>query len=61
MQEWFFSKLQESLGNLDMSRVVMCGQGPGASIAILASAVDPRIKVLDALLGWSSNCVHLQK
>jgi hypothetical protein len=43
------------LGNrddLDMSRVGMFSQGSGASIAILASAVDPRIKVLDALDPW---------
>src|SRR5260370_7519867 len=35
-----------------MSRVGMFGQGSGASIAILASAVDPRIKVLDVLDPW---------
>jgi hypothetical protein len=39
-------------GDLDMSRVGMFAQGSGASIAILASAVDPRIKVLDALDPW---------
>jgi hypothetical protein len=39
-------------GDLDMSRVGMFGQGSGASIAILASAVDPRIKVLDVLDPW---------
>jgi hypothetical protein len=38
--------------DLDMSRVGMFAQGSGASIAILASAVDPRIKVLDALDPW---------
>jgi len=41
-----------SRGDLDMSRVGMFGQGSGASIAILASAVDPRIKVLDVLDPW---------
>jgi len=41
-----------SRGDLDMSRVGMFTQGSGASIAILASAVDPRIKVLDALDPW---------
>lgn len=39
-------------GDLDMSRVAMFGQGSGASIAILASEVDPRIKVLDVLDPW---------
>ena len=38
--------------DLDMSRVGMFAQGSGASIAILASAVDSRIKVLDALDPW---------
>jgi hypothetical protein len=39
-------------GDLDMDRVGMFTQGSGASIAILASAVDPRIKVLEALDPW---------
>jgi hypothetical protein len=39
-------------GDLDMNRVGMFAQGSGASIAILTSAVDPRIKVLDALDPW---------
>jgi hypothetical protein len=39
-------------GDLDMNRVGMYAQGSGASIGILASAVDPRIKVLDALDPW---------
>jgi len=39
-------------GDLDMSRVGMFGQGSGATIAVLASAVDPRIKVLDVLDPW---------
>ena len=38
--------------DLDMSRVGMFTQGSGASIGILTSAVDPRIKVLDALDPW---------
>ena len=38
--------------DLDMSRVGMFAQGSGASIAILASAVDARIKVLDTLDAW---------
>ena len=41
-----------SRGDLDMNRVGMFGQGSGASIALLASAVDPRIKVLDILDPW---------
>jgi hypothetical protein len=39
-------------GDLDMTRVGMFGQGSGATIAILASASDPRIKVLDVLDPW---------
>jgi hypothetical protein len=39
-------------GDLDMNRVGMFAQGSGASIAILASAVDSRIKVLEALDPW---------
>lgn len=39
-------------GDLDMNRVAMFGQGSGATIAILASAADPRIKVLDVLDPW---------
>jgi hypothetical protein len=40
--------------DLDMNRVGMFAQGSGASIAILASAVDPRIKVLEALDPWGN-------
>jgi hypothetical protein len=39
-------------GDLDMDRVGMFAQDSGASIAILASAVDPRIKVLDTVDPW---------
>src|SRR5271163_3273707 len=42
----------EARGDLDMNRVGMFTQGSGASIAILASAADPRIKVLEALDPW---------
>ena len=42
----------EARGDLDMNRVGMFAQGSGASIAVLASAVDPRIKVLDTLDPW---------
>jgi hypothetical protein len=41
-----------SRGDLDMDRVGMVASGSGASIGILASAVDPRIKVLDAVNPW---------
>jgi len=41
-----------SRGDLDMDRVGMFAQLSGASIGILTSAVDPRIKVLDALDPW---------
>jgi hypothetical protein len=38
--------------DLDTSHVGMWGDGSGASIAIMAAAVDPRIKVLDLLDPW---------
>ena len=41
-------------GDLDMTRIGMYTQGSGASIGILVSAVDPRIKVLDALDPWGA-------
>jgi hypothetical protein len=39
-------------GDFDMSRVGMFGQGSGGTIAILASAADPRIAALDVLTPW---------
>lgn len=39
-------------GDFDMSRVGMWGDGSGASIAIMAAAVDSRIKALDLLDPW---------
>jgi hypothetical protein len=42
----------EKRGDLDTTRVGMFAQGSGASIAILASAADPRIKVLDVMDPW---------
>ncbi len=42
----------DARGDLDMNRVGMFAQGSGASIAILTSAVDPRIKVLEAMDPW---------
>jgi hypothetical protein len=41
-----------SRGDIDMNRVGIFAEGSGASVAILASAVDPRIKVLDAVAPW---------
>ncbi len=38
--------------DLDVSKVGMFGAGSGGTIAILASAVDPRIKALDLLDPW---------
>jgi len=42
----------EGRNDLDTSRIGMFGQGSGATIAIMASAVDRRIKVLDVLDPW---------
>lgn len=39
-------------GDLDMDRVGVFGDGSGATIAILAAAVDPRIKTLDLVDPW---------
>jgi len=39
-------------GDFDMRRVGMFGEGSGATIAILAAAVDARIKTLDLLNPW---------
>jgi cephalosporin-C deacetylase-like acetyl esterase len=39
-------------GDVDMDRVGIMAEGSGASVAILASAVDSRIKVLDAVDPW---------
>lgn len=39
-------------GDVDMNRVGLFAEGSGAAIAILASAVDPRIKVLDVAAPW---------
>ncbi len=43
----------DARGDLDMNRVGIFAQGSGASIAILTSAVDPRIKVLEVLDPWA--------
>lgn len=39
-------------GDFDMSRVGVFGEGSGATIALLASSVDPRIKAVDLLNPW---------
>jgi len=38
--------------DMDMNRIGMFGQGSGGTIAILAAAVDPRIKAVDTLNPW---------
>jgi hypothetical protein len=38
--------------DLDLDQLGMFGDGSGASIAIMAAAVDPRIKVLDLMDPW---------
>jgi cephalosporin-C deacetylase-like acetyl esterase len=43
----------EKRADLDTSRIGMFGNGSGGTIAILASAADPRIKVLDVLDPWA--------
>ncbi len=43
----------EKRGDLDTRRIGMFGNGSGGTIGILASAVDPRIKVLDVLDPWA--------
>ena len=39
-------------GDLDMNRVAMFGTGAGGAIAVLASAADQRIRVVDLLAPW---------
>jgi len=48
-------------GDLDMTRVGMYGVGSGASIAIMATAVDPRIKALELINPWGDWPVWLAK
>jgi hypothetical protein len=43
----------EKRGDLDTSRIGMFGNGSSGAIGILASAADPRIKVLDVLDPWA--------
>jgi hypothetical protein len=42
----------QTRGDLSTDHVAMFGQGSGASIAILAASVDPRIDTLDLLNPW---------
>ena len=39
-------------GDIDMAQIGMLGTGSGATIAILAAAVDPRLKAIDLLEPW---------
>jgi hypothetical protein len=39
-------------GDFEMTRVGLFGEGSGATIAVLAASVDPRIKALDLLNPW---------
>ncbi len=39
-------------GDLDMGRVGIFGSGSGATIAVLAAAVDPQINAVDGLQPW---------
>lgn len=51
----------DSRNEFDMTRVGMLGQGSGGAVAILASAVDPRIKALDVLTPWGDWPLFLPK
>jgi hypothetical protein len=57
----------ETRGDLDMTRAGMFGQGSGGAIAILAAAVDPRLKAIDLLNPWGdwpdwlAECAHIPK
>lgn len=42
----------QTRGDVDMSRIGMYAQGSGATIAILASAIDARIRALDTIDPW---------
>jgi hypothetical protein len=51
----------EQRGDLDTTRIGMCAQLSGASIAILASAADPRIGVVDVLDPWGDWPTWMEK
>jgi pimeloyl-ACP methyl ester carboxylesterase len=42
----------EDRGDLNTNRVAMFGQGSGGTVAVLAAAVDPRIRVLEIASPW---------
>ena len=48
-------------GDLDLDRVGVFGTGSGATIALLASTVEPRIKAIDALQPWGDWPMWLAK
>jgi hypothetical protein len=48
-------------GDFDMNRIGMFGEGSGATIAILAAAVDKRIKALDLLDPWGDWPIWMAK
>jgi len=50
-----------SRGDLDMNRVGVFAQLSGATVGILASAADPRIKVLDTLDPWGDWPTWMEK
>jgi hypothetical protein len=39
-------------GDMDMGRIGMFGEGSGASVAILASAADSRLRAIDLFAPW---------
>jgi hypothetical protein len=47
-------------GDIDMKHIGMFGQASGGSIALLAAAADPRIRVVDALDPWGDWPVWLK-
>lgn len=48
-------------GDIDMNRIGMFGQSSGGTIALLATAADPRIKAVDVLDPWGDWPVWLAK
>lgn len=48
-------------GDLDLDRIGVFGTGSGATIALLTSTVDPRIKAIDALQPWGDWPMWLAK
>jgi pimeloyl-ACP methyl ester carboxylesterase len=48
-------------GDIDMKRIGMFGQSSGGTIALLAAASDPRIRVVDTLDPWGDWPIWLEK